>query len=190
MGSMSFLRVGVCCCFDKVQKDQDEYVKTVSVLGNAEKTQKLRASLLEKARLDVAYTNTVNSAKGRVENTPDQDDAVWEVVLTPYSDGRLGLIMRMRPLQGMLSVESVQKPSPAEDWNNLHPDKEVLAGDMVIEVNGKRGRFAGDGRGVSEVHDISFDAQKAFLKKVNASTFSVDACERLFFPTPCGDVVV
>jgi len=57
----------------------------------------------------------------------------WKVELDRSSGGQLGIAMNTTSLR----IDRVVDTGLVTDWNNSNPDRRVLAGDQVLEVNGK-----------------------------------------------------
>jgi len=68
-------------------------------------------------------------------STLPSGDASWEVVLCKTGQPRVGLAIKMQLPQNSLRIESIHRPSAADEWNRAHPHLAIRAGDRVLEVN-------------------------------------------------------
>ena len=65
----------------------------------------------------------------------EEAESVFEVDLRIASGRTPGLGVAKR--HGVLVVRLVVKAGVAEEWNNKHPERQILPGDHIIEINGK-----------------------------------------------------
>jgi len=64
----------------------------------------------------------------------------FTVQLTRREGSGFGVVVDAHPRVDFLTVAALATASAVAEWNRHHPDKEVLLGDRVVEVNG----FSGD----------------------------------------------
>jgi hypothetical protein len=75
---------------------------------------------------------------------------------------QLGVILVEKPTGNSLLIKEVSK-GPVMDWNTIHPEQEVKAGDRIVAVNGKGGT-------VNELVDASKEAAQLQLAISRPST--------------------
>lgn len=62
------------------------------------------------------------------------------IILDKVQMGKTKIGMDITQENNNIKVHKI-KEGLAQDWNELHPDCKVLAGDIILDVNGVRGNF-------------------------------------------------